>query len=249
MLQRYLTLLALLLCSHVACQTKSSSLPPSVIVAAASDLVKASQPLGAAFERQSGIKAVFSFGASGQLEQQIRQGAPFDVLLSASLSYCRSLEQEGLTQGQPRVFAIGLLAAWSPTQTLQSLEELKLDRMTRVALANPNYAPYGVAARQALQSAGLWEALQPKLVFADSVAHAFQMAETGNVEIALVALALVQDTDRPLLLVDTRLYQPIEQCVLVTKYSPHPQAAGSFQEFLSTAEARQILQDYGFVFP
>src|SRR3990172_5853417 len=108
MLQRCLTLLALLLCSLFACRTKSSSLPPSVIVAAASDLVKASRPLGDAFERHSGTKAIFSFGASGQLVQQIRQGAPFDVLLSASWSYCRSLEEEGLTQQQPRIFAIGL---------------------------------------------------------------------------------------------------------------------------------------------
>ena len=106
-----------------------------------------------------------------------------------------------------------------------------------------------MAAQEALQASGLWQALQPKLVYGESVAHAFQMAETNNAEAALVAVALVQDADRPYLLIDQSLHRPIEQTAAVLKRSENKQAAWAFVEFLSTVEAMRILEAYGFGLP
>jgi molybdate transport system substrate-binding protein len=116
-------------------------------------------------------------------------------------------------------------------------------------MANPLTAPYGKAAQEALQSAGLWDGIQSKLVYAESVAHALQMAETGNADVALVALALAMDAGRPFYLVEANLHQPIEQTVAVLRSSEQPQTAGAFTEFLFTPEGREILKRYGFEIP
>lgn len=251
MIHKYFVLLmAASSCLFWSCRVANTPHSASpLVVAAASDLVKASRPLAKTFQRLYRFQVNFGFGPSGQLEQQIRQGAPFDVYLSAGLSYCQALQQAGFTQGPPKVFALGRLVIWSPSLSLDSLAQLKQERVLRIAIANPRYAPYGVAAQQALQSAGLWEAVQSKLVYAESVSQAFQMAETGNTEAALIARALVQDAPHPFFAIDPSLYEPIQQCAAVLKDAKNPEAARAFLEFLSTAEARRILQDYGFGLP
>ena len=242
-----LTLLASLF--TVACNPSNQKRSAPLLVAAASDLVKVSVPLGTAFERSFGAKLTFSFGPSGQLEQQIRHGAPYDVYLPAARTYGESLHRDGLVEGEVLVYALGRLVAWSKTLSLSSLDDLREERVGRIALANPQYAPYGLAAQQALQSAGLWQILQPKLIYAESVSHAFQMAETGNADVALTALALVRDSDRPFLVLNQKLYAPIEQAAVVLRSSPNPQTAKAFQEFLRGEEARNILAAYGFGHP
>ena len=219
------------------------------MVAAAANLSKVSGPLGTAFERSGGGAVIFSFASSRQLEQQIRQGAPFDVYVPAARPFSQSLERDGFVEGQARHFALGRLTAWSRLFEVESLEELGEERIRRVAVANPRFAPYGVAAQEALQASGLWQALQHKLVYGESVAHTFQMAETGNAEVALVALALVQDAGHPYLLIDQSLHRPIEQTAVVLKGSENKQAAKTFVEFLLTAEARQILENHGYGLP
>ncbi len=232
-----------------ACKNPQVHQDSPLLVAAASDLVKVSEPLGKAFGRSGGWPVRFSFGASGQLEQQIRQGAPFDVFAPAARSFSESLERSGFLEGPARTFARGYLVAWSKSPATPSLANLTQDSVRRIAIANPRYAPYGRAAQQAFEAANLWDALQPKLVFADSVAHAFQMAETGNVEVALVALALVKDTGSPFLTIEPDLYDPIEQTAAVLKSSEHQQSARTFVEFLLTPEAQQILKEYGYGLP
>ena len=233
----------------VGCTSRNSGENPPLLVAAAANLLKVSRPLEAAFERSGAGAVIFSFASSGQLEQQIRQGAPFDVYAPAARSFSQSLERDGLVEGQAKLYALGRLVAWSQRFELESLEELREDRIRRVAVANPRFAPYGVAAQEALQASGLWQALQPKLVYGESVAHTFQMAETGNAEVALVALALAQDVGRPYLLIDQSLHRPIEQTAVVLKGSENKPAAKAFVEFLSTAEARRILEEYRFGLP
>ncbi len=233
----------------LGCAGRNSGENPQLLVAAAANLMKVSRPLGAAFQRSGAGAVTFSFASSGQLEQQIRQGAPFDVYVPAARPFSQSLERDGFVEGQAQLFALGRLVAWSRQFELESLEELKEDRIRRIAVANPRFAPYGVAAQEALQASGLWQALQPKLVFGESVAHTLQMAGTGNTEVALVALALVQDSGRPHLLIEQSLHRPIEQTAVVLKGSENKQAARAFVEFLLTAEARRILEEYGFGLP
>lgn len=219
------------------------------MIAAASDLAKVATPLAEAFERVRGIRVEFSLGASGQLEQQIRQGAPFDVYAPAARSYCEALQRDGFLAGECTVYALGRLVAWSRDTPLRSLLELEEKRNLRIALANPRYAPYGLAAQQALEASGLWQSLQPRLVYADSVSHAFQMARTGNADVALVAVALVKDEGGNSLAVDSNLHQPIEQTAGVLQSSADPETARSFLEFLAGPEARRILAAYGFGHP
>ena len=232
-----------------ACSPSHQEQPTPLLIAAASDLVKVSVPLGTAFEQALGAKVTFSFGPSGQLEQQIRHGAPYDVYLPAAQRYGESLHRDGLVEGEVLVYALGRLVSWSKTLDLNSLSDLREAQVGRIALANPQYAPYGLAAQQALQSAGLWQMLQPKLIFAESVSHAFQMAETGNADVALTALSLIRDSGRPFLVISQKLYSPIEQTAVVLRSSQNPQAAKAFLEFLKGNEAREILEAYGFGHP
>jgi len=218
----------------------------ALVVAAASDLAKVATPLAEAFERAHGSRVAFSFGASGQLEQQIRQGAPFDLYAPAALSYCESLGRDGLLAGECKVYALGRLVVWSGNLTIRSLAGLQDKQDLRIALANPQYAPYGRAAQQALEASGLWQSLQPQLVFADSVSHAFQMAKTGNADAALVARSLVRNEGGNVLDVDPSLHQPIEQTAAVLRSSANQEAARLFVDFLVSPEARRILEAYGF---
>jgi molybdate transport system substrate-binding protein len=219
----------------------SSPLPPT--------WPKIGPALQVAFRRLHGYEVTFSFGASGQLAQQVRQGAPFDVYAPAARSYCEAVERDGLLEGGCMPFALGHLVAWSRDVALGSLDQLRGDPNLRVVLANPGYAPYGLAAQQSLQSAGLWEALQPQIIYADSVAHAFQMAATGNADVALVAKSLVRDEGGNALDVDPSLHEPIEQVAAVLKSSAKKDAARAFVAYLSGPESRRILETYGFGHP
>ena len=220
----------------------------AIVVAAASDMARIGPALQVAFRRLHGYEVTFSFGASGQLAEQVRQGAPFDVYAPAARSYCESVQQAGLLEGECTAFALGHLVAWSRDTTIRSLAELR-DTNLRIALANPSYAPYGLAARQALESAGLWDALQPQILYADSVAHAFQMATTGNADVALVAKSLVRDEGGNALDVDPSLHQPIEQVAAVLQSSAKKDAARAFVAYLAGPESRRILETYGFGHP
>jgi len=238
--------LALLACLFLP----SCSGPPAgegaIVVAAASDMARIGPALQVAFRRLHGYEVTFSFGASGQLAEQVRQGAPFDVYAPAARSYCESVQQAGLLEGECMPFALGHLVAWSRDTPIRSLAQLRENGNLRIVLANPSYAPFGLAARQALESAGLWEALQPQILYADSVAHAFQMATTGNADVALVAKSLVHDEGGNALDVDPSLHQPIEQVAAVLRSSANKDAARAFVAYLSGPESRRILETYGF---
>ena len=241
-----------LLCYVLACLISWGCAGPvadeseAIVVAAASDMAKIGPALQVAFRRLHGYQVTFSFGASGQLAEQIRQGAPFDVYAPAARSYCEAVARDGLLDGECTPFALGHLVAWSRDTSIRSLAELRENAALRIALANPSYAPYGLAAQQSLESAGLWQALEPQILYADNVAHAFQMAATGNADVALVAKSLVRDEGGNALDVDPSLHQPIEQMAAVLQSSENKAAARAFVAYLSGPESRRILETYGF---
>jgi molybdate transport system substrate-binding protein len=139
----------------------------SITVSAASDLVFAFREIGAEFERETGVRVVFNFGSTGQLARQIEFGAPADVFAAANASYVDSLVSSGRLEGDSRrVDARGVLAIWvSAGSRLQAgrTEDLAAPEVRRIAIANPEHAPYGAAAREALMSAGVWDTVQPRL--------------------------------------------------------------------------------------
>lgn len=230
-----------------------------LLVAAASDLGYCIDELVGAYRKTApDVELKVSLGASGNFFAQIRNGAPFAVFLSADMDYPRQLARHGVADGATLIpYAIGRIALWStdpridPARGLASL--VRDDRVQRVAIANPVTAPYGRAARAALERDGLWAAVQPKLVVGENIAQTAQFVQTGNAQLGIVSLSALHATKlksvgRHALVAHDKL-APIEQGAIVTKAgADHPHAA-RFLRFLVSNEARAILARNGFELP
>jgi molybdate transport system substrate-binding protein len=212
-----------------------------IVVAAASDLSSLEKQLVTAFPS---CRVRFTFGSSGMFTQQIKNGAPFDVFLSASSSYIRDLANSGKVVGNPQIYAYGRLALWSKTGL--TWVDIAGPKVRHIAIGNPGHAPYGVAAKEALEKQGLWEKVRDKIVYAESVRQALQFAETGNAEICLTAWSLVKDHGG--VLVDETWHAPIEQSGAVLTNGKNAEAGKRFLDFLSSDAGRAILAAHGFSF-
>lgn len=238
-------------------ETPASTATP--LVAAASDLQFALDEIAARFERDTGIAPRVTYGSSGNFTRQIEQGAPFELFLSADEAYVDRLAARGLTQGDGALYAIGRIVLFaphgSPLEPDPGLENLAArlasGKSGRLAIANPEHAPYGRAAEQAMRSLGVWEAVQPKLLLGENVAQAAQFASSGNADGGIIAYSLalapaLRDRGRFALLPET-LHAPLRQrMVLLKRASP---AAARFYEYLRSPSSRAILSQYGFVLP
>jgi molybdate transport system substrate-binding protein len=232
-----------------------SAAPVTLTISAASDLTGAFTEIGKLYERKTGNHVIFNFGATGQLAQQIEQGAPVDLFAAANVSYVEELAGKGLIlPDTQQKYALGHIVLWTRTDStlkLERLEDLARPEVSRIAIANPDRAPYGMAAKQALQAAGLWDALQPKLVIGENVRQAMQYAETGNVDAAIVALSLSVPAaagDKPghYVLIPQELYKPLDQGLAVIKGTQHEGAARDFAAFVGAPEGQKVLEKYGF---
>ena len=226
---------------------------PALTVSAASDLTLAFEELGTMYETETGTPVVFNFGSTGKLAQQIEQGAPVDLFAAANTAYVERLAAAGrLLPGSVQPYARGRLALWTHADASfrpRALADLLDPAVKRIAIANPEHAPYGMAARQALQSAGVWEAIQPKLVLGENVRQTLQFAETGNVDVAIVALSLCLTTDGAWTLVPEDLHDPIDQSLAIVAGSPRPEAARRFIALLRSPRGQAVLRRYGFTLP
>lgn len=247
-------LLLTLACAATACQDKSppTNRPQELTVAAASDLIPAFEEIKREFEASHTIKIVFVFGSTGMITRQIENGAPMDLFAAANVSYIDQLEQKGLIiPGTKMIYARGRITLWTTNEStlrLASISDLARPEVTRVAIANPDHAPYGLAARQALEAAGIWERVKPKLVYSDNIRQALQYAETGNVEVAIVALSLSTQSNGRWSLIPEELHQPLDQGLAVMKTTQNEAAARTFAAFISGPHGRAVLQKYGFSF-
>jgi molybdate transport system substrate-binding protein len=219
-------------------------------VAAASDLQGVLPSLAERFTAGTGVTVTPVVGASGQLAQQIRQGAPFDVFLSANMGFVRDLANEGLIEPDTvRSYARGrlvLVVNRGSGVTVEGLADLARPEVKRVAIANPEYAPHGLAARQALEKSGLWEGLKPKLVQAESVRLALQFVQTGNAEAGLVSHSVAEVPEVRQSRIDPSLYEPILQGLGIVARSGHGESARRFTRFLLDGEGQKVLASYGF---
>jgi molybdate transport system substrate-binding protein len=233
-----------------SCQSKPPVAEPPVQVAAASDLAHAFEELGELFERRTGRKVTFSFAASGVLSKQLSQGAPFDLFAAANSSFVDIAVESGACDGSTKaLYARGHVVVWSKKGgvSVRSLADLQRPEIEHIAIANPESAPYGKAAREALQSAGLWPALQGKIVQGENVRQALQFAQTGNAEVAIVALSLVNDDETGVHLpVPASLHQPISQTLVVCKHGKNPEGARSLAKLIASSEGQALLGRYGF---
>jgi len=189
-----LAALVVALACVTACKDKSTTTPAhdELTVAAASDLTPAFEEIGRAFESSNKTKVVFMFGSTGMLTRQIENGAPVDLFAAANVSYIDELDKKGLIITDSKAtYARGRITLWTPDTSdirLQGIADLARPEVMRIAIANPDHAPYGLAAKQALESAGIWERVKPKLVYGDNIRQTLQYAETGNVDVAIAAL-------------------------------------------------------------
>ena len=231
----------------------------SPVVAAASDLQFAVEEIAAAFKAETGMEVRLSMGSTGNFARQIRQGAPFEIFMAADEQFIADLHRDGFTRGAGDLYGVGrivmmvphgsVLAADGNLETLAAA--LTAGRMTRFAIANPDHAPYGMRAREALRHKGLWEAIEPYLVLGENVSQAAQFALSGNAMGGIIAysLALAPNLEHrgSYALIPEDWHHPLRQrMVLLNNAGP---VAEAFYEYMNGASARRIMERYGFVLP
>lgn len=224
-----------------------------LMVFAAADLGPPFAQIVPQFERKTRTDVTLVLGSTGMLAQQIRNGAPADVFFAAHESFIEALTAENLTLRQTAtLYARGRVA----TVTLRSigmhingLEDLADPRVRRIAIANPQHAPYGLAAKQALEAVGLWTTLEPKLVFGENVQQAVQFVRSGSAEAGLVARSVAASPDLYWKLVDDKLHAPLTQTAIVLARTRQRTASMSFIEFVNGMEGRAVMQQFGFLLP
>ena len=225
-------------------------------VAAAADLSSALKEVGGMYEKKTGVKLRLSFGASGALTQQIQQGAPFDVFFSGDMDYPRQLIASGDADSSTLYqYAVGKLVLWVPAESSLDVEHKGMNVLLdpsvgKIAIANPQHAPYGRAALAALKHEGIYDRVANRLVMGENVSQAAQFVESGNADAGFVALAhavapamkgkgkywRVPDED----------YPPLEQGVVVLTHSQHKKEAAEFLEFIKSKDVAEIFRKYGF---
>ena len=223
---------------------------PKLRVAAASDLQNALPILAVAFRQDHAVEVVPTFGASGQLAEQIKQGAPFDVFLSANRAFVERLAERGVVDpGSVQPYARGsLVLAVNKLSAIKvaNLNDLTKPEIRKIAIANPDTAPYGMAAKQALQKAKLWDILRPKLVPADSVRQALQFVQSGNAEVGFVGRAIAEVREAVIVPLPGDVCDPIVQYLGIVKRTDRPDEARAFVEFVLSEPGQGILRDLGF---
>ncbi|HEU0254074.1 MAG TPA: molybdate ABC transporter substrate-binding protein, partial [Pyrinomonadaceae bacterium] len=169
---------------------------------------------------------------------------------AANVSFIDQLEQKGLIiPGTKTTYARGRITLWTPSTSnirLENISDLARPEVMRIAIANPDHAPYGLAAKQALQSVGIWERVQPKLVYGDNIRQTLQYAQTGNVEVSIVALSLSIGSNGRWTLIPEELHQPLFQALAIMKTTKNEPAAKAFAASITSPQGQKILQKYGF---
>ena len=233
----------------------SSSQEPGVelSIAAASDLILAFNELGNLYEQEHGVKIVFSFGSTGQLADQIENGAPFDVFAAADIQFIDHLQKKNMiiseTQKLYAVGQIGIASLPNSNLELHRLEDLLQANIKKVAIANPEHAPYGRAAKQALVSAGVWDQLEEKIVYGRNISDTLTLIETGNAEAGIIALSLANPEKMDFQQIDEQLHQPLEQAIAVIQGTKEQELAQGFIDFIHGPVGKPIMEKYGFIVP
>ncbi len=243
-------LLLSLTLAGLSCQSASPTRKPQLVVAAAANLTEVFEEMAQEFERRTGTDVVFSFGSTGDLTRQIENGAPFDVFAAADTAHVERLEKQGLlVPGSKAIYARGRLVVWLPpgnSRTLTRIEDLTAKEFERIAIAKPDVAPYGQAAVESLKALGIWEQIQPRVVYGQSVSQTKQFAATGNAEVAFIPLALVKNGEGSYLEIEESLHAPINQALGIIKNSANQELATRFVEYLLSAEGQDHIRTKGY---
>jgi molybdate transport system substrate-binding protein len=229
-----------------------------ITVAAASDLTFVFPEVGAKFQKETGNSVKFSFGSSGNFLSQIQNGAPFDMFFSADIGYPKKLEAAGLVEpGTLYEYAVGKLVLWVPSASVLDLKRglavLTDPSVHKIAIANPEHAPYGRAAVAAMKHEGVYDRVSSKLVMGENISQTAQFVQSGNADIGILALSLavapnLKEKGRYELVPATD-YPPIEQAAVVIMSSKKKETAKQFLTFIKTPAIVSLMSDYGFTVP
>src|SRR6266508_1578613 len=251
---RHLWLAATLAIVLAGAATPGRSTEPSTLtIFAAADLAFALRDLAPRFEKAHGVKVSLVLGSTGNLARQIEHGAPADVFFAANESFIDDLARVGAVIPQTKgLYAQGrlvLATSRSFGAKLTDLRQLAEARVRRVAIANPQHAPYGKAAEQALRKVGLWGAVQPKLVYGENIRHTLQFLQTGATDAGIVALSVANVPEIDWVAIDPALHAPLNQVVAVVRRSGRPELGLALIQFVGGPEGRRIMKSYRFLLP
>ena len=227
-------------------------------VAAASDLKPALDDLAARYRKQTRNRLDVTYGSSGNFFSQIQNGAPFDVFFSADIDYPRKLEAAGLAEpGTLYEYAVGRIVLWVPAYSqiepaTQRWKALLDASVQKIAIANPEHAPYGRAAVAAMRKAGIYDQVVAKLVYGENISQAAQFVQSGNAQAGIVALSLASSRamkDGKRWEIPADMHSPIEQAAIVLKSSKNKESSRAFLDFVQSEAGRATLAKYGFTIP
>lgn len=247
------TFLALIFCCCAALANAQE-----ITVAAAADLSSVFPQVAAKFEKETGKKVKLNFGSSGQFLLQIENGAPFDVFFSADVQYPQRLESEGLSQpGSLYKYAVGKIVLYVPSNSklnlAQGLRSLVSPEAKKIAITNPQHAPYGRAAVEAIKKEGLYDSLQSKFVMGENISQTAQFVQSGGADAGIVALSLAlspaMKSAGRYIEVPASDYTPIEQAAVILKSSKEKATAALFIDYVRNPEIVSLLAQYGFTMP
>ncbi|MPW24449.1 molybdate ABC transporter substrate-binding protein [Alkalibaculum sp. M08DMB] len=222
-------------------------------VAAASDLTKAFTEIGIAFDKAHNSSITFSFGSTGNLSEQIANGAPFDVFAAANESIINDLDTKGFivsdTKSLYGLGRIGIATLKDSSFETSTLDDLLNPDIKIIAMANPDHAPYGLASKQAIVSAGLWDKLEPKIVYGKNISEAMTFITTGNADAGFIALSLKDDSILNFNIIDSNMHNPLNQAIAVVKASNKQDLAREFINYVNSSDGQAIMSKYGFIPP
>jgi len=228
----------------------------SVLIAAAADLTFCLDKIILDFRQAHRDATVdVSYGSSGNFAAQIRQNAPFDLFFSADADYPRNLAADGFAGSPVVAYAVGRIVLWSATLDASKLRLTDLERadIVRVAIANPLHAPYGKRAQEALQASAMWDKVQPKLVFGENIAQTAQFAQSGSVQVGIIALSLARSPELAAqgayYLIPDSLHAPLNQAFIVTRHGAENRLARQFADYIQSPPARKVMRASGFGLP
>jgi molybdate transport system substrate-binding protein len=227
----------------------------SITIAAAADLRNALDDITKLYkEKNPDAKVDVIYGSSGNLYQQISNQAPYDIFFSADVSFPNKLEEQKLTSGKPKIYAVGHLVLWSSTKDVsKGFDLLKSEDVKKISIANPEVAPYGKRAVEVLKYYNLYDQIKDKIVKGDNVSQAAQFVLTGNAEVGIIALSLALSREMTAkgkyYLIDEKSFSKLEQAYVILKKSENKKEVHEFVKFLETKSVKEIFERYGFKLP
>ena len=232
----------------LSCQEKQ---PEKLTIAVAANMQFAIKDLSKTFTDKTGVQCELIITSSGKLTAQIKEGAPYDIFVSANMKYPNELFKSGFTTKEPEIYAYGQLVMWSVIDGLTpSIERLNDKQIKHIALANPKMAPYGTATIEVLEHYNLYDSLKDKLVYGESISQTNQFILSKSAEVGFTAKAVVLSSEMKnkgsWIEIDDANYTPIAQGVVIIKNNKAKEEAEKFYEFLFSTEAKTILENYGY---